>query len=180
MSHLDSRRRRPFPSTSNRLRDPFTYVDEDHMKAFEEALVADVSGPSQPGSPMSPQSIGTTRIRKVSAMSDFAPVNIKVNRRKRGTGLPQKKQEWLFILLRWPLLLLISLFIACEFGCYVAIRQVVNAKEWLSACQWGPPCPNVAHQSFLRRAWPQRPVEETVARIQDLRSMADLVRDLTN
>jgi hypothetical protein len=32
---------------------------------------------------------------------------------------------------------LIALFIACEFGCYVAIRQVVNAKEWLMACQFG-------------------------------------------
>ena len=32
---------------------------------------------------------------------------------------------------------LITLFIACEFGCYVAIRQVVNAKEWLMACQLG-------------------------------------------
>lgn len=31
--------------------------------------------------------------------------------------------------------LLIALFIAFEFGCYVMIRQVVNAKEWLSACQ---------------------------------------------
>jgi hypothetical protein len=30
---------------------------------------------------------------------------------------------------------LIALFIACEFGCYVMIRQVVNAKEWLSACE---------------------------------------------
>ena len=33
--------------------------------------------------------------------------------------------------------LLIALFIACEFGCYVAIRQLVNAKEWLTACQLG-------------------------------------------
>ncbi|KAH9076980.1 patatin-domain-containing protein [Lactarius deliciosus] len=139
MSHPDSRRRRPFPSTTNRLLDPFAYVDEDHMKAFEEALTAEsivdyaTSGPSQPNSPTIPQSIGTTRIRKVSAMSDFAPVNIKVNRRKKRTGPPHKKQEWLYILLRWPLLLLIGLFIACEFGFYVAIRQVVNAKEWLSA-----------------------------------------------
>ena len=31
--------------------------------------------------------------------------------------------------------LLIALFIGFEFGCYVTIRQVVNAKEWLSACQ---------------------------------------------
>ena len=34
----------------------------------------------------------------------------------------------------WILQFLIALFIAFEFGCYVAIRQVVNAKEWLSAC----------------------------------------------
>ena len=32
---------------------------------------------------------------------------------------------------------LITLFIACEFGCYVTIRQVVNAKEWLMACKLG-------------------------------------------
>jgi hypothetical protein len=50
------------------------------MRAFEEALNADVIGPSQPGSPTVSQSIGTTRIRKVSAMSDFAPVNIKVKK----------------------------------------------------------------------------------------------------
>ena len=79
------------------------------------------SSPSSiPGSPIVPQT-GTARIRKVSAMSDFAPVNIKVKRfaaiicelfcgsyttprRRRGTGPPGKKQEWLFILLRWPLL----------------------------------------------------------------------------
>jgi hypothetical protein len=58
------------------------------MRAFEEALMADdrslvdypASSPSIPGSPITPQSTGTARIRKVSAMSDFAPVNIKVKR----------------------------------------------------------------------------------------------------
>lgn len=38
------------------------------------------SSPSIPGSPITPQPTGTARIRKVSAMSDFAPVNIKVKR----------------------------------------------------------------------------------------------------
>lgn len=38
------------------------------------------SSPSNPGSPITPQQTGTARIRKVSAMSDFAPVNIKVKR----------------------------------------------------------------------------------------------------
>jgi len=83
------------------------------MQAFKEALVADVTGPSQPCSPTLPQSIGTTRIRKVSAMSDFAPVNIKVNRRKKGSGLSHKKQEWLFILLRWPLLVSMRIAPCC-------------------------------------------------------------------
>jgi len=58
------------------------------MKAFEDALMADDrsiidylgSSPSMPGSPITPQPPGTARIRKVSAMSDFAPVNIKVKR----------------------------------------------------------------------------------------------------
>jgi hypothetical protein len=38
------------------------------------------SSPSIPGSPLTPHPSGTARIRKVSAMSDFAPVNIKVKR----------------------------------------------------------------------------------------------------
>jgi hypothetical protein len=38
------------------------------------------SSPSVPGSPVVPQQSGTARIRKVSAMSDFAPVNIRVKR----------------------------------------------------------------------------------------------------
>ena len=142
------------------------------MKAFEEALMADPSSPSQPGSPTVPQSIGTTRIRKVSAMSDFAPVNIKVNkcvsivfpptvvlipRLDGGKGVGHLKRNksgyissyagrcWsVYALHPFSALrpdqtqFLIGLFIACEFGCYVAIRQVVNAKEWLSACQSGP------------------------------------------
>ncbi|EPT03811.1 hypothetical protein FOMPIDRAFT_138969 [Fomitopsis schrenkii] len=35
--------------------------------------------------------------------------------------------------MRWPLLGLIFLFITVEFGFYILIRQMVNAKEWLSA-----------------------------------------------
>ena len=58
------------------------------MNAFEDALMADdrsivdylASSPSMPGSPITPQPPGSARIRKVSAMSDFAPVNIKVKK----------------------------------------------------------------------------------------------------
>jgi hypothetical protein len=151
------------------------------MKAFEEALMADdrsivdylASSPSMPGSPIAPQPPGSARIRKVSAMSDFAPVNIKVKRfvlhhsevalcslryttKPGGDGgqvhrLRNKSGRSYFCGGRcWyvhtfvrnvepseyadSLQFLIALFIACEFGCYVTIRQVVNAKEWLMAC----------------------------------------------
>jgi len=110
MSHSDSQWRHPIPSRSNNIHrqsDQYPYVDEEyvppsicaertprliyalhrHMRAFKEALLTDnrsivdySSSPSIPGSPIVPQPTGTTRIRKVSAMSDFAPVHIKVKR----------------------------------------------------------------------------------------------------
>jgi hypothetical protein len=69
------------------------------MRAFEEALLADdrsivdyaTSSSSQRGSPISSQSMGTTRIRKVSAMSDFAPVNVKVT---RSASFCQRGSRW--------------------------------------------------------------------------------------
>ncbi|KAI0303883.1 hypothetical protein BC826DRAFT_198851 [Russula brevipes] len=91
MRRSNSQRRYPFPSSSNdvhKRNEQYPYVDEEHMRAFEEALMADdrsivdypASSPSVPGSPVVPQQSGTARIRKVSAMSDFAPVNIRVKR----------------------------------------------------------------------------------------------------
>ena len=58
-----------------------------HIKAFAHALQldaayfdthGDASSPRTPGSPA--LSSGGTRIRKVSALSDFAPVNLKVTK----------------------------------------------------------------------------------------------------
>lgn len=40
---------------------------------------------------------------------------------------------------------LILVFILAEFGFYVLIRQIVNAKEWLSACR---PPPTVIYPSL--------------------------------
>ncbi|KAK7695837.1 hypothetical protein QCA50_000475 [Cerrena zonata] len=114
------------------------YVDESHFKAFEDALKIEDTGfdTADPG-PASPASGTHTpsghRVRKVSALSDFAPVNLRVQRRKRASHIPDRRQEWLFILVRWPLLGLIFLFIGIEFGLYIMIRQLVNTKEWLSA-----------------------------------------------
>ncbi|KAF5369923.1 hypothetical protein D9758_001017 [Tetrapyrgos nigripes] len=118
--------------------DPFytDYVNEAHIQAFAEALNADefpfgeVASPLTPGSPV----VGSVRVRKVSALSDFAPVNLRVKRRRKKEKEAEKhRHDWLFLVLRWPLLLFIFLFITGEFGLYVLIRQLVNAKEWVSA-----------------------------------------------
>lgn len=120
------------------------YVDEAHMRAFAQALTLDENaGTSEEAS--SPQALasptlgaypGGHRVRKVSALSDFAPVNQRIKRSRKKlwrNANSSKRQEWLFVLMRWPLLTLIFLFIAAEFGMYVIIRQLVNTKEWLIA-----------------------------------------------
>ncbi|KAL1717033.1 acyl transferase/acyl hydrolase/lysophospholipase [Schizophyllum commune] len=114
------------------------YVEDSHFQAFAEALHADenaldaTTDVQSPGPPPSPAPSG--RVRKVSALSDFAPVNVRVSRRrKRREKVPGKRSDWLYLILRWPLLILIFIFIAAEFGLYVLIRQVVNTKEWISA-----------------------------------------------
>ncbi|KAI0068836.1 patatin-domain-containing protein [Artomyces pyxidatus] len=145
MSTADPPKRRATVRSAGQELATGDWVNEAHMKAFEEALKADdnavlpdnIASPSLSSYPGTPSSSGhhpgSTRIRKVSALSDFAPVNVKVKKRKKGSNVHHKSQEWLFLLLRWPLLFFIFLFIACEFGLYVLIRQLVNAKEWISA-----------------------------------------------
>ncbi|KAG8678183.1 hypothetical protein FRC08_017996, partial [Ceratobasidium sp. 394] len=113
------------------------YVDEEHILAFARALEADeltlpddssVASPSIPGTPRPSHE----RIRKVSALSDFAPINQRVKRRRRG-ALPPRHRELLYHIVRWPLLGLLFLVIFLEFYAYVWIRQCVNALEWLLA-----------------------------------------------
>ncbi|OCH94097.1 patatin-domain-containing protein [Obba rivulosa] len=115
------------------------YINESHIQAFADALQSEehaggVEGADSPTMPNAGTSSPPgTRIRKVSAMSDFAPINLKVRRRKRTSAPQQRRQEWLYLIVRWPLLGMIFLFIAVQFSLYVVIRQLVNAKEWLSA-----------------------------------------------
>ncbi|KAF7355343.1 Patatin-like phospholipase domain-containing protein [Mycena sanguinolenta] len=140
------------------------YVNESHIHAFAEALAADAdfqdrdaSKPVDPSAPPSPvvSTTSSMRIRKVSALSDFAPVNLKVkkyacpilpfirrrpicadgNEKDKSYPGPRKtaRHDWTFVLFRWPLLACIFLFIAAQFGFYVFLRQLVNIKEWISA-----------------------------------------------
>ncbi|KAF8716679.1 hypothetical protein AX14_012244 [Amanita brunnescens Koide BX004] len=114
------------------------FVNEQHIQAFAEASQADhLSYDNQSDlSPVLysvPPSPSNPRIRKVTALSDFAPVNVKVKRKPRRENKQAKLKDWTFVLLRWPLLGLIFIFIAAQFGLYVIIRQLVNTKEWITA-----------------------------------------------
>ncbi|KAF5389099.1 hypothetical protein D9757_004914 [Collybiopsis confluens] len=110
------------------------YVDESHIQAYSHALNNDDSLVTQEAtSPLPPNSPAPSRVRKISALSDFAPINLRVKRRRKkgSSNSTNRKHDWTFLLLRWPLLFFIFLFIAMEFGLYVLIRQVVNTKEWI-------------------------------------------------
>ncbi|KAJ8086658.1 hypothetical protein PM082_005481 [Marasmius tenuissimus] len=115
------------------------YVDESHMQAFREALRTDevnyFDAANSPGPSASPtlSPVNSIRVHKVSALSDFAPVNLRVRKKNRKARIHNKRHDCLYLLLRWPLLIFIFVFITAEFGLYVFIRQVVNGKEWISA-----------------------------------------------
>ncbi|KZW04014.1 patatin-domain-containing protein [Exidia glandulosa HHB12029] len=126
-----------------------SYVNEDHILAFEQALQADDESLYDTGPELSPRdglsrqssysgSLSQhqhppVRVRKVSALSDFAPINTRVRRRRKGDRAGYRGREWGYHIVRWPLLFFLFLWIFGEFGLYVFIRQVVNAIEWLFA-----------------------------------------------
>ncbi|PCH41001.1 patatin-domain-containing protein [Wolfiporia cocos MD-104 SS10] len=97
------------------------YVDESHMQAFAQALQTEdfdlndqphVPSPIAPsGTPAPPE----RRVRKISALSDFAPVNLKVKKRKKSRP-EHKRQEWLYLIVRWPLLSFLFLMMGVQFG----------------------------------------------------------------
>lgn len=170
-------KKRKCPAT-NHADFAFTYYGctHRHIQAFSDALGADellndhqgyTSSPNIPGTPVSP----APRVRKVSALSDFAPVNLRVKRsvhlrpilqyailtgnlfvQAQKEGQTTRKAEWLVIpsapvaftgmtcgycssIFRLMISkCFIFLFIAAEFGFYVIIRQLVNTKEWVTAC----------------------------------------------
>ncbi|KAJ3576197.1 hypothetical protein NP233_g582 [Leucocoprinus birnbaumii] len=119
------------------------FLEDSHIEAFERALHLDdhyfdhsndLSSPPTPGTPVA----GPSRIRKVSALSDFAPIHLRVDKsvsKARKRKYKHRRHDWWFLVLRWPLLIFIFLFISAEFGLYVLIRQMVNGKEWITACE---------------------------------------------
>ncbi|KAF8307243.1 patatin-domain-containing protein [Clavulina sp. PMI_390] len=141
------------------------YCNEAHIQAFARALsVAEDDVPSSPVVARSrssstlnpvPKHVLQARTRKISAVSDFAPIHTKVKRSLRRTGgkrpRPSIKSEPLYMIFRWPILLLLNTVIAFEFGLYVFIRQLVNAFEWFLA--WRGPKRTLRSHLRNARSW---------------------------
>jgi hypothetical protein len=71
-----------------------------HINAFQDALnTTDITQAASDHTSVPP-----TRVRKVSALSDFAPISLRVRKRKKRERYTDKHRDWLFLLLRWPLL----------------------------------------------------------------------------
>ncbi|KZT62955.1 patatin-domain-containing protein [Calocera cornea HHB12733] len=111
------------------------FVNEEHMAAFARALSSeDMIEPESPAaSPLDERrSPPPFRVRKVSAVSDFAPISTKVKRQK-APAAHGRAQELSYKIFRWPLLTILFLIIFTEFYLYVLLRQAVNLFEWLLA-----------------------------------------------
>ncbi|GJJ07455.1 hypothetical protein Clacol_001657 [Clathrus columnatus] len=107
----------------------YDYVNEDHVRAFEAALNSEETEMEPDASPVTAKS-SRFRIRKVAALSDFAPINVTLPRRAKIT---RKRQDCMFHIIRWPLLALLFTYIYGIFGLYILVRQIVNAIEWTFA-----------------------------------------------
>ncbi|KAF8529014.1 patatin-domain-containing protein [Hysterangium stoloniferum] len=107
------------------------YANEEHLQAFNAALSGEDPEMDVESSPASPN-IFRARVHKVAALSDFAPINVTIPRRRRAK-IPKKRQDRMFHIIRWPLLISLFAYIYGIFGLYVLVRQVVNAIEWMFA-----------------------------------------------
>ncbi|KAG9028431.1 hypothetical protein FRB95_006509 [Tulasnella sp. JGI-2019a] len=105
------------------------YINEEHLEAFENALNADEGEATAASSPVAHVHHYFERTKKISAVSDFAPIHTRVRGKTRRSD-PPKKQGFSYHIVRWPLLGLIFTFIFVEFYIYVVIRQCVNTFEW--------------------------------------------------
>ena len=62
------------------------------------------------------------------------------------------------------------MFILAEFGFYVWIRQIVNAKEWLSACRPPTVISLLPDLKLSYRERKERPSPSSAERVQDVPS----------
>ncbi|KAF9921859.1 hypothetical protein FBU30_008079 [Linnemannia zychae] len=95
-----------------------TFVNEDHMRAFRNALDESV--------------LSESSAELISAVTDFIPVQQTPVKHARQQRKSQRKKYngYSYTLLRVPLMILIFGIIAVEFWMYVCIRQIVNFWEY--------------------------------------------------
>lgn len=101
------------------------------------AAAAPATAFAEPKSPAMTAPSGTRasnprKVGRIAAASDFAPINEKVSRKNEKNSIVDSgtREGFVFHTLRWPLLLIIFLFISLEFLLYVVVRQLVNIIEY--------------------------------------------------
>lgn len=70
----------------------------------------------------------------VTSQNDWAPVSVSSNKRRRSNGMLRKREEsgagWGYSLLRWPILLLVGIWLGFLTGLYAVIRFFVAFEEY--------------------------------------------------
>lgn len=101
------------------------------------AAAAPATAFAEPKSPAMSAPSGTRasnprKVGRIAAASDFAPINEKVSPKNKKSSIVDSgtREGFVFHTLRWPLLLIIFLFISLEFLLYVVVRQLVNIIEY--------------------------------------------------
>ncbi|ORZ09393.1 acyl transferase/acyl hydrolase/lysophospholipase [Lobosporangium transversale] len=93
-----------------------TYVNEDHMQQFRQALEDSVRS--------------ETSAELISAVTDFMPVQQASSKRARSRKTPRIYKGYSYTLLRIPLMVLIFSIVAVELWIYICVRQIVNLWEY--------------------------------------------------
>ncbi|KAI5476279.1 patatin-like phospholipase domain containing protein [Pseudohyphozyma bogoriensis] len=104
----------------------YDWVNEDDLEVFRRALSDEPNEAGDNGE--------VPQIERIRAVSDFAPIQERV-RKSKG---PKRQKDivregWAYHAARWPLLGIIFFIIFLQFLCYLAVRQIVNLVEWVSA-----------------------------------------------
>ncbi|KAH9868412.1 hypothetical protein J1614_007484 [Plenodomus biglobosus] len=112
------------------------FIDEDHFAEFDKALSApDLTSPSAEdlSAPQQPESRTF-----ITALSDWRPIHQRVRRRKKSKAAPRRGQDetregFVYVLLKWPLLIVVLGWLLFLSVAYVLTRFYVYMYEhWVT------------------------------------------------
>ncbi|KAH8918441.1 patatin-domain-containing protein [Atractiella rhizophila] len=104
------------------------FVNKEDIEVFRKAL--SVTEPEPSIYPLTPRE---RRVQHISAVSDFAPINQKVSKKRSKMQRDVVREGWAYPIARWPLIFFIGLFVVLQFFSYILVRQLVNIIEYFSA-----------------------------------------------